>query len=447
MLSIIRALLLTLLSAALYGCTETRFEDATGKIQLRGINGIVESADVVFLIEERALEQLAYKSATGRQEFDNLSYNFNFDLLIPLEDDRRLSTQFVDTVEDIEYTFVLAGSIASPQILQWERPVRVWEGSETVIEVGAGHAGNTIGEVDVYFAAPGTVPVLGSALGSIDFGGQIADAEFAAGEYEIVLTAKDDPANVLFTSNSVTLAAATSYTIAVFDPDPSLTAPINVRLIPLAGNAIELTDANFPATAQFVNAAFGSGNIDVAADGDFANLLASNLPHGMVSPDVEVASGTTPYAFTPTGNTMPLFEEDLSFLRSTRSTVILLGEVGDLQSLVLPSLRRGFTSAAQIRATNASFNAQSVDIYLTAPGDAIDDRLPNIRALEFDRATGVGQQAAQELEVTVTLNGETTPIVGPLPLTLSLNDIVELVVLDTADPNVADLLIFSNVNP
>lgn len=446
MARIFHTVVLTLVSAALFGCTETRFEEATGKGQIRGINGIVDSADVVFLIEESPLGQLAYKNATGQQEFDNLTYNFNFDLPIPLQDDQRLSTRFVDVVEDIDYTFVLAGTVANPQTLLWERPARIWEGSETVIEVRFGHVNNTIGEIDVYLAAPGTVPVLGNAMGSLDFGSLIPDVELASGNYEIVLTARDDPSTVLFTSGQLTLAPATSYTIVVFDADPSITGPISVRLVQLSGNSFELPDINFPPTAQFINAAFGSGNIDIAADGDFTNLLVSDLPFGTVSADVDVAEGAASYAYTPAGNTMPLFEEDVALLRGTRSMFVVLGEVGDVDAIQLPSQRRGVSSVAQFRLTNASFNGQRIDLYFTEPGGTIDDRPPNILGLPFGEATAVGPQLAQEFEVTVTRNTEKTPLAGPTPLTLSLNNVVEIVVLDTADPNVVDLLIFDNLN-
>ena len=127
--------------------------------------------------------------------------------------------------------------------------------------------------------------------------------------------------------------------------------------------------------------------------------------------------------------------------------MILLGEVGDLQSLVIPSLRRGFSTVARFRVTNASFNAEGIDVYLTDPGDSIDDRGPNVLNLPFDEATAVGTQAPAELEVTVTRTGEKTPLAGPSPLALNVNDVVELIVLDTADPNVSELLIYSNVNP
>ena len=436
-------------AATLVGCTDTSFPEATGEGVVRGVNGIVNTVDVRFLIEEREIDSgLPYKSATPAQSYDDLTYTFNFDLPQPLADPRRLASRFVDVIRDTDYTFVLAGTVDAPEVVLWERPVRAWDGSETVFELGFGHVSNTVGEVDVYFAAPGTAPALGNAVGSVAFGGRLADTEYASGDYEIILTARDDPNTVLYQSASVTLASSNSYTVAVFDADPSIAAPISVRLINLGGTSTELPDANFPPTQQFVHAAFGTGNVDVVVDGDFGNPLLADLPFGEVSGDIDVPEGPATYAFAPTGNTMVLVDdEDRSFLRGTRFMTRLLGEPGSLQTVTLSSQRRGFSTVARFRLTNASVNAQAIDVYFTDPGESIDDRNPNLVSLPFAGVTPVTQQLAQDFEITVTANGEKTPLVGPVPLTLATEDVVEMIVLDTADPNVAALTIFSNVNP
>ena len=439
--------LLAFAALTLTGCAETEFPTPTGKAQIRGINGIVETADVLFLIEESTIGQLPYKTSTAQQEFDNLSYTFNFDLPVPLSPNRRLASRFIDAAEDIEYTFLLAGSVDNPEVVLWERPVPVWDGTETVFDIGAGNVNTSIGDVDVYFLPAGTPPVLGSALGSASFGERIPDTQVDAGDYVVTLTAPNDPSTVLFTSTALTLAGATSYTLVVFDADPSITAPISVRLIDLAGTALEVGEVNFPATAQFVHAAFGTGNIDVVADGDFDNRLLVDQPFGTVSNDLDIEQGPVTYSFTPTGSTMPILETDLTVLRGTRSMVILLGEVGNLGGLALGSDRRGFSTVARYRVTNGNFNGQDIDIYFNIPGESIDNRPPNVFALGFAQATDVSNQFGEEFELIVTRRGEKTPLAGPLPITFEVNEVIEIIVLDTADPNVSDVLIFNNNAP
>ena len=432
---------------AVTACTETRFEEATGDGQIRGVAGIANADDAIFLIEERELTQLAFKSVSAPQEFDDLSYNFNFDLPIPLDVDRRLATRFVDVVDSMEYTLALGGTVATPELFVWERPEPVWAGTESEFDVGGGHLSTQLGSVDVYFAAPGTAPVAGNALGTLGFGEQFADVRFATGEYAVTLTPAGDPATILFRSGSLTVSGGNTFTIAIFDADPSIPAPVSVRLIDTAGAAAELADERFPPTAQFIHAAFGAGNVDVASGGNFAAPLATNLAFGQVSADVNVTAGTETYAFAPTGNTMPLVEADLGVAVGSRAMVVLLGAVGDLQVLNVVSPRRGLATVAQFRVTHASNNADAIDVYFTETGMGADGQLPSIIGQPFGQASNVGRVVPGTFDLIITATGSTDPIVGPTPVTLDTDDLLEIVVLDTADPNVIDAIIFSNINP
>jgi hypothetical protein len=173
---------------AMSACTESAIPQATGKGSIRGVNAIV----------------------------------INFDLSVPgqLEDDR-LATEFVDVIADHQYTVVITGSIATPSSLFWEDPVREWSESDTVSEVFFAHLASQIGELDVYFAAPGTVPVIGQAIGTLAFGERLPARDFEAAEYELILTPKDDPATITFQSVALNAVAQTRVTLAIFDPDPT----------------------------------------------------------------------------------------------------------------------------------------------------------------------------------------------------------------------------------
>ena len=107
------------------GCAKTSRVEATGKGSIRGINSIVTAPEINFMIEERTIGAATYKGAAGFAEFDDLSYDFNFDIFLPDQPaPTRLATQFIDVVADIEYTLVLTGSVANPAIMSWEEPDR-----------------------------------------------------------------------------------------------------------------------------------------------------------------------------------------------------------------------------------------------------------------------------------------------------------------------------------
>lgn len=435
----------TLLTSA--ACTDTQFPEATGDGLVRGINGIVNADDTIFSIEEQELAQLGYKDVSNIQEYDNLTYTFNFDLPIIDAPDRRIAQRFLDLVEDIEYTFVLAGTVDNAQVVLWERPEPQWDGTETTFDVGAGHVSTTAGAVDVYLTAPRTLPVLGEALGTLAFGEQLADTQRTEGDFQLYLTAPGNPDDVLFRSATFPISGADTYTIAIFDAEQTVTGNVSVRFINSAGAAAELADERFPPTTQFVHAAFGTGDVDIVAAGDFANPLVSGLGVGQVSADVPISPVTTTYTFAPTGNTMALLDRDLGAAPGTRTMLVLLGPVGDLRAAAALSERRGLSTVGQLRVTHASNNSGALDVYLTEPGSGIADGLPSIIGLPFGQISGIVRQLPNTYDLTVTLNEEETPLAGPLTVTLDSDDFLEVVILDTADPNVVDFLTFSNVTP
>ena len=64
-------------------CAETSRPVANGKGSIRGIAAIVDSPDTTFLIQERSIGNITYKDATGFARFDDLSYDFSFDIFLP----------------------------------------------------------------------------------------------------------------------------------------------------------------------------------------------------------------------------------------------------------------------------------------------------------------------------------------------------------------------------
>ena len=257
--------------AAVSGCAESTREAATGESSIRGINAIVTAPAVSFLIEERNLGNVDFKGNSGFNSFDDLSYNFSFDLLRPgiIEPDR-LTTEFIDVVADIEYTVVLAGTIANPSSFFWEDPIQEWSGTETVFEIIFAHLAPSMGELDFYFAAPGTVPVLGQAVGALTNGARLAILEFEEAVYELILTPKDDPATIVYRSALLASVAQSRATIAVFDADPTVTGNVGVSFIAEAGGSSVLADVNFPPQMRTLHAAFGTEN-DFEHGGPYRN--------------------------------------------------------------------------------------------------------------------------------------------------------------------------------
>ena len=437
------ALLCFALTAA---CSETGFQEATGKGAVSGVHAIAGHASVNFQIEAVSLGSINYKGSTSTARYDDLSYVFNFDLPRPASSTRRLASRALDVVADTAYQFVLAGTPGNEEIFLWERAEREWVGDESVLELYVGHASTTLGEVDVYVATEGTSPAAGSQVATVAYGERSGATELEGSVYQITVTPANDPATILYRGAPVAVAAAQSYSLVVFDGDAGITAPVAVRLINEGGATIEVPDERFPPTVQFVNASLDSGAIDVVFDGDFASPAVAALGYGDVSPDVEPPAVTANYQYAPAGNTMPLLEEETAVPQGSRNLIVFAGEAGSEATIPLASIRRGFATAARLQLVNALTSVAPVDIYLVPPGTDINEVGANFFGVPFG-FTSLTDRAAGDYELYVTPNGEKTPLVGPTPVTLANEDVVAAIVLDTVDPNVADLLIFSNVNP
>lgn len=426
------------------GCAESGRQEATGKANIRGINAIVTSPDVAFLIEERNLGTLAFKQTSGFSPFDDLSYLFNFDVLLPGNiDSTRLASAFIDVVVDHEYTIVLTGSIANPSAIVWDDTVREWEGTETVSEIFFAHLAPSLGAVDIYFALPGTVPTLGQAIGSLVNGERLPLMEFEGAQYELIITAKDDPATILYQSVQINTGAQARSTFAIFDIEPSVTGNIAVNFISQGGASSVVGDVNFPPQIRTLHAAFGTENVDGYIDNDFTNLIFPDLAFGQLSQYADVNTASTHLTLTPVGNSGAVVHEaDLVSSAASKLTVVLVGVPGAPGFVLLPDDARPLETFPVLRVLNTSMSTEFLDVYILAPGTPIDDDTqPQIRAIPSLQNSGFAAMAEGMRELTVTLAGEKTAISTPVTIDLSVGDIFDIAIFDTVDPGLVDLVV------
>ena len=448
MFSMIRRLLVLVATltviAAVSGCAESSREAATGKGSIRGINAIVTAPPISFLIEERALGVVDFKGNSGFNTFDDLSYDFNFDLLRPgIVEPDRLASLLIDVIADIEYSVVLTGTIANPSSFFWEDPIQEWSGTETVFEIVFAHLAPSMGELDFYFAAPGTVPVPGQAAGSLTNGARLAILEFEEAPYELILTPKDDPATIVFQSAQLSTVAQSRATIAVFDADPTVNGNVGVSFIAEAGGSSVLSDVNFPPQTRTMHAAFGTENFDGYFNSDFANMIYADIGFQELSPYADAPNGLTLVTLTPVGNSGAVIHEaELNIAPGTKSNIVLVGEPGSLLFAFLPNNGRPLETFPTLRILNASVSTELLDVYLLPPGTSIEDTLiPQIRGLPTFADTGFSGTSTGMLELTITLVGEKTPIAPPVILDLANGDTVDTVIVDTVNPGMVELLI------
>lgn len=435
---------------AIAGCAETSRVEATGKGTIRGINAIVTAPSLNFKIEEIPIGNASFKQAAGFSPFDDLSYNFNFDLLLPSEPDAtRLASQFIDVIADTEYTIVIGGTIAAPTISMWEEAERDWADGATAYEADFVHLSPALGEVDVYFVPFGSVPVQGEAVGTFNYGDRVPYQEFPEGSREIFITLKDDPGNFLYRSQTISSTPATRVTYAIFDPDPSITATIAVNLISPSGTSTNIPDAGALPIFRLLHASFGTGNVEAYLNSDFGTIVIPDIGFGELSAYTDIDPIAMPLTLTDVGNSgAPVHEEEIAIGGNSKHTVFFVGEPGTLSFLDYRDDGRPLETFPQVRIANTSVNFGDVSVYMQAPGTVIDVTTPiQFNGLPSLLSTGYMSPTAGMYEITITQLGTITPIGTPITIDIDDGDIVDIAILDTVDPAVVDLFIFSSTLP
>ncbi len=430
------------------GCADSTRPQATGKGFIRGINASVTSPELIFMIEERSIGGVQYKRVSGFNEYDDLTYNFNFDVVLPGDTEpNRLAGRNIDVIVDTEYTLVLTGSIANPSILQWESPQRVWAGTETVYEADFAHLSAQLGQVDVYLEQSGTAPVLGNEVGTFSFGDRVPYIEFPDGSYVLTVTAPDDPSTVLFQSQPLASTPATRVTFAIFDPDPSITAAVAVNLISAGGSSTSLGDINSPPEIRLLHTAFGTQNVDAYLAGDMANVIFPDVGFGELSAYADFPGNAALLTTTEVGDaTTVVFEETVGITQNARTTVLLRGDPATLGYSVLLNDARPLSTFGVVRIANMSVNHDFLDVYSQEPGTAIDSAVrPRWSFLTSLLDTGFYAVTNGMHELTMTVSGEKTVLSAPIVIDVSASDIVDIVILDTADANTVEVRVFDSM--
>lgn len=439
-----RYLITALLAAAIAfaGCAkESSLPNATGEGTLRAINAIPASPDISFLIEERLIEAVEFKTSSASSDWDDLAYTFNFQVLLAGEaGSTRVASQFIDVIADTDYTMLISGVLETPDITVWESAAREWIGDETVFEWRVANGSPSIGEIDVYLLDPGTVPVVGTEIGTLAFTEITPTQVFESAEKIIVFTPAGDDSTVLYQSQPITPLAASSYILAVFDGDENDVTPYAVQLINTETDTTgSLVDINAVSTGRFFHGSIDAGDADIYLDDTLTVPAVAGHAFGDITGLVDLPSTIPfPLTYTAAGNVGAIiFESAPSIVAGARYNLYLsrTQEGDDVVATVFLD-RRSISTRARISIAHLAADHPVLDIYIVPSGEGIEERNPTLPRLQPQTTPFFFPLSPDDYEVYLTEAGEDIVLAGPEPLSLQLGDVVEAVIYDTVDPNI-----------
>jgi len=419
---------------------------ATGKASITAINAIHGSPEMNFLIEERTIGQIRYQDTTALASYDDLDYIFNFEVFFA--GDRvltRIASQHIDFIADQHYTIVASGTVAAPVTTVWDVAQRTFADTDTVFQARFSHTSDTLSAttIDVYLALDGVAPVVGEEVATLNFG-DLSDAlDFETGDYVVTITTSGAPTDVLFTSRPTTLLPRTNLVITPFDGDANNTSPLVVRGLGVLGGAVPFHDAFTSSTVQLLHTAREMGTSDVYDDAALSSQILADHAYRDLTADADIAVGSYEYFYTPAGDTAVVsLDTNFSVALGFHYRVSAIGSGGVYSTINTILNRRSIDTAAKLLYFPTSNNFDFTDLYIVEAGTSIDDQAPFRAGTVSKLANPSFELAPGSYDVYITEFLQKVILAGPFPLDMALGDVVDMVVYDTDNTSVLDIVVY-----
>jgi hypothetical protein len=370
------------------------------------------------------------------------TYEFWFQVILPEEEDPTRIVEFEQTISaEQEYTFVLVGTALTPALVTWERPRRTFsDNSIWLAEIG--HVAASQGPLDIYIEVPGTDVAGAVPRAQIDFGGFEPGIELAPGDYQLTVTERDLPGNVIFASDTFTADASRTLLFSILDDAGTGTGEVFIRVLGSNDFGV-LLDLNSPPELRAVHAAFGTDPVDIAVAGDFDPPLFEDLAFPELQGYEPTLSGENDLTVTDAGNPgAPLVEGTLNLLNGDRSIALVVGPPEDLELVSFFESNRRFARYARLRFLQMAANeaTDALDIYLVDQGEDYTEFVPLVRNLVFRASTGYIDIVEGDYELVVTPAGDPdTVLAGPTNLDLDATGIYGYYIVDSDQVDTVEL--------
>ncbi len=411
---------------------------------IRTVNAIPDSPALLVEIGTQAPLLLNYGESSGfiaslpnlTLDMDVLHRGVDEDVLL-IDDEPVL----VDV--DEEFTLILAGTLAAPQIFTIDNPVAGgFNPASEVLFQFAHAAGQVPGPVTFTLSQAGTT----LSQSTLSFGQSDARFTVAPGNYQI--TVRDEATDtLLWDSGDYTPALGAQPLVMLLDyfgPGGNNVRAVNIDV----DGERPFTNEDLPAAARSVHLAAGIDPISATVqDVEIGTLAFTEVGDSILVPGgagrVEMTLADDP--------DNPLFQLD-TFVTTP----------GEFQSLVAVSVseglsvsavienRRRIPTVAQLAVINGATEVSTIDIYIVEQGGSIADVLPRARldALPTTRSSETLQLIGDNYDLYVTTAGTRDVLSGPHNISLDNNGTYSVFVINpvAGEPDI-DVILADDFSP
>ncbi|NIA27065.1 MAG: DUF4397 domain-containing protein [Desulfobulbaceae bacterium] len=252
------------------------------------------------------------------------------------------------------------------------------------------------------------------------------------------------PGATLFTSEVLTLEAATTLLFVIFDTDANDRGPVAVRLFNTeTGAAVNIIDPLFPPTIRFIHASQDLGAADIYIDDPLTTPLIEDQDFLGISAELEVPVGLLPITYTAFDNIGTiLVDEDISMAAGARLDYYIAGDGASPFSITMLPNRRSVETLARLTVVYTETNHDPMDFYIVVADTDIADVLPRYIGMSAGNQSSPAQLIAGSFDLYLAVGGEKTVVTGPVRLDIAVGDVVTAIVYDTVETATADIVLF-----
>jgi len=339
--------------------------------------------------------------------------------------------------EETNYEVMLIGKIADSTL-----DTLIISNPQSAVSAGSirmqfVHASPDIGDILVYITAPDAELDAAPSLGPLGYKGSVAPVENPAADYQIRLALASDPLTAIFDTGGLAFAPGGDLMITVVNNTGAGAAPISLVVQQDGVMASTLLDVDTPADLRFVHAAPDAPSLDLIIDDATTPSFSAMSFAGFsdyLDPALVPGTHNVKVVDSPAPGTVVAIDASPVFQIGVAHSIFATGLFANLPlaGILLQDSNRRIATEAKFRVVNASTIAGTVDVYVVAPGTAIDSETPINARVAFQTPSFYLPLAAGDYEVTLTAAANPAQVlVDATPITVAVGGIYTAVAVDS----------------
>lgn len=182
------------------------------------------------------------------------------------------------------------------------------------------------------------------------------------------------------------------------------------------------------ARVRVVHASPDAPNVDVLLDD---NKVLSDVTYLEASDYLEASAGAHKLKVNAAGTATTVIDADVTLTDGADYTVIASNVTAEITPIVLlDDNSTPASGSARVRAIHGAPGAPAVDVYVTAPGAAIETALPVLTSVEFGDVADYLEVPAGDYQVRVTPAGTKVVALDSGTLTLESGQVRTVIAVD-----------------